>query len=46
MASATQWHPERPQFEWASEDNINHDAPTIEAMQWAGRFLASEVRRK
>lgn len=41
-----QWHPERPQFEWVVEDSINHDAPTIEAMQWVGRFLASEVRQK
>jgi hypothetical protein len=46
VSTRKQWHPERPQFEWVVEDNINHDAPTIEAMQWVGRFLASQVRQK
>lgn len=42
----SKWHPERPQFEWVEEDNITHDAITVESMQWVGRFLAAEIRKK
>lgn len=40
---ATQWHPERPQFEWTVSLNLNHSAPAIEAMQYMGNFFVSEV---
>jgi hypothetical protein len=40
---ATQWHPERPQWDWAMEfarpgAAKNRTADVVEAMQWMGRF--------
>ncbi|EDQ86726.1 uncharacterized protein MONBRDRAFT_28072 [Monosiga brevicollis MX1] len=43
---AVQWHPERPQFEWVEDRHINHSLDAIEAMQYVGRFLSSQVRQK
>eukprot|EP01147_Barroeca_monosierra_P005765 gene5765-9018_t len=39
--TATQWHPERPQFEWRIGKGINHTIDTISAMQWTGRYFAT-----
>ena len=44
-----QWHPERPQFEWAiagaATDPLNHSPKAIEAMQWVASFFVGEARR-
>ena len=44
-----QWHPERPQFEWAiagaAEDPLNHSPAAIAAMQWVASFFVAEARR-
>eukprot|EP00948_MAST-09A_sp_MAST-9A-sp1_P003402 g3402.t1 len=42
---ATQWHPERPQFEWKVGKGINHSGEAIEAMQYFSNFFVSESRR-
>jgi gamma-glutamyl hydrolase len=42
--TATQWHPERPQFEWRDE-GIAHDEGTIRAMQYMSNYLVSAARR-
>lgn len=41
----TQWHPERPQFEWNPELNLDHSADAVFAMQYMAAFLVSESRR-
>lgn len=41
----TQWHPERPQFEWTPSLNINHDFHAMRSMQFVGNFLVSEARK-
>ena len=47
----SQWHPERPQFEFVEDDNINHDAHAVEAMavlkagQRSPMFWRSRPRR-
>lgn len=40
----TQWHPERPQFEWTSGMNINHTAGAIRSMQAAANFFVDQAR--
>ena len=40
----TQWHPERPQFEWRAV-GANHGADTIKAMQYMASFLVDDARR-
>lgn len=40
---ATQWHPEKPQFEWVNEV-INHSNEATEAMQYIANFLVSQAR--
>lgn len=41
----TQWHPERPQFEWTPQDNINHTSSAILAMQYVADFFVNEARK-
>lgn len=43
--TATQWHPERPQFEWRTGMNINHSADAVSAMQYVANFFVSDARR-
>jgi len=43
---ATQWHPERNQFEfWPSQDPINHTASAVRAMSALSEFFVDEARR-
>jgi len=42
--SATQWHPERPQFEWRAELNINHTAPSVRANGAIADYLVAGAR--
>ncbi len=42
---ATQWHPEKPQFEWWSLEVVNHSTESIVANSWPIRFFVSEARR-
>jgi len=39
-----QWHAEKNQFEWWSQEVINHSADAIEAMQYFSRFFVNEAR--
>ncbi|EGD76975.1 hypothetical protein PTSG_07318 [Salpingoeca rosetta] len=43
--TATQWHPERPQFEWRLHEGFSHTMETFEAMQWMGRYFSSLVHQ-
>ena len=45
---ATQYHPERPQFDWAMEfprpgSAHDHTADVVEAMQYLARFCESSI---
>ena len=45
---ASQWHPERPQFQFsesAGEPNINHSQVSIEAMQAVANFFVAQTRK-
>ena len=45
---ASQWHPEKIQFEWVvneSVGNINHDAEAIQVGQYFSNFLVNEARK-
>lgn len=42
---ATQWHPERPQFEWRLGIGASHAADTIRAMQYVASFFVDDARR-
>ena len=46
---ATQWHPERPQFEWGTDgttsDPINHDFYAVSCSQYIANFYVSEARK-
>ncbi len=41
----TQWHPERPQFEWSPVLNLNHSTDAMTAMQFMANFFVGEARR-
>ena len=41
----TQWHPEKPQFEWDADEVTNHTPDAITAMQYMSDFLVSEARK-
>ena len=41
----TQWHPERPQFEWNPALNLPHTGDAVTAMSWMAQFFVSEARR-
>jgi gamma-glutamyl hydrolase len=42
---ATQWHPEKNAFEWASFLRIPHSPEGIEVTQEMANFFVSEARR-
>ena len=45
---ASQWHPEKNQFEWVvchGVGHINHDFDAIQVGQYFGNFLVNEARR-
>ena len=41
----TQWHPERPQFEWKEGEDFNHTMGAISTMQYFANFFVSEARK-
>lgn len=45
--TATQWHPEKPAFEFRSTNNMNtsHISSGIEAMQYMANFFVKDARR-
>lgn len=42
---ATQWHPERNQFEWGERQNILKTPGAIEGMQYLSNFFVSETKK-
>ena len=45
---ASQWHPEKNQFEWVvgkGVGNINHDWNAIQVGQYFGNFIVNEARK-
>eukprot|EP01012_Entosiphon_sulcatum_P009840 TRINITY_DN15651_c0_g1_i1.p1 TRINITY_DN15651_c0_g1~~TRINITY_DN15651_c0_g1_i1.p1 ORF type:complete len:186 (+),score=28.26 TRINITY_DN15651_c0_g1_i1:424-981(+) len=42
---ATQWHPERPLFDWDETENITHTADAIRAMQYTANFFVGQTRK-
>lgn len=40
-----QWHPERPQFQWATSDRISHTIDAIRAMQYTANFFVHEATK-
>lgn len=42
---ATQFHPERNQFEWEPTQNINHSYEAIQCSQWLANFVVEQARR-
>jgi gamma-glutamyl hydrolase len=43
--TATQWHPERPQFEFKPNVGVAHTRDAIEAMQYVAGFFVEDARR-
>ena len=41
---ATQWHPERNQFEWDVPEATLHTDAAVEAMEWYARFFVRHAR--
>jgi gamma-glutamyl hydrolase len=41
----TQWHPEKPLFEWWDTQNVNHTTDSVYANSWTPRFFVSEARK-
>lgn len=41
----TQWHPEKPLFEWWDIQNVNHTTDSVYANSWTARFFVSEARK-
>jgi len=42
---ASQWHPEKPQFEWNINEVINHSPASILANQYMSNFFVGEARK-
>jgi len=40
-----QWHAEKPQFEWYSNEDINHTYDSIISMQYMAQFYVNEARQ-
>lgn len=40
-----QWHPERPQFDWSYNGQLNHDMEAIYTMQYFSNYFINEARR-
>lgn len=43
--TATQWHPERPQFEHKPGMGLNHSNTAMKAMQFVGDFFVEDAQR-
>ena len=43
--AATQWHPERPQFEFKAGTGINHSATAVSAMQEVANYFVGLARQ-
>jgi len=41
----TQWHPERPQFEWEPNIGLDHSLDAVYAMQYVSNFFIQESRK-
>lgn len=42
---ATQWHPEKPLFEWWADEVINHSYDSVRANGFTQRFFVNEARK-
>mmetsp|Transcript_6683 Transcript_6683/g.15389 ORF Transcript_6683/g.15389 Transcript_6683/m.15389 type:complete len:312 (+) Transcript_6683:3-938(+) len=42
---ATQWHPEKNQFEWNNHECIDHSSEAISTMQYLADFFVNEARK-
>jgi gamma-glutamyl hydrolase len=40
----SQWHPEKPIFEWTTAHNTNHSDLSVKANSWTARFLVDQAR--
>jgi len=40
----TQWHPEKPVFEWTTSHHTNHDTASVKANSWTARFFVDQAR--
>ncbi|KXJ14950.1 gamma-glutamyl hydrolase A [Exaiptasia diaphana] len=40
----TQWHPEKNQFEWTKEENINHSSEGVLVTQYVADFFVDQAR--
>lgn len=43
--TATQWHPERPQYEWSVPMGLNHSEEATRAMSWLAHYFVSQARK-
>ena len=43
--TATQWHPERPSFEWKQGMNLPHSSDAVLANAYIGQFFITDARR-
>ena len=43
--TATQWHPERPAFEWREGLGINHGEDSVAANAYVAKFFVGDARR-
>ncbi len=41
----SQWHAEKPQFEWKWNEDINHSSDSIYAMQYFANWIVTEARK-
>jgi len=41
---ASQWHPEKPVFEWTTSHHTNHSDLSVKANSWTARFLVDQAR--
>lgn len=42
--TATQWHPERPQFQWSLPTGLNHSQDAVRAMSWLAHYFVALTR--
>ncbi|EDO44920.1 predicted protein [Nematostella vectensis] len=42
----TQWHPEKNQFEWTYEENINHSSEAVKVAQYVANFFVDQGRNQ
>jgi gamma-glutamyl hydrolase len=42
---ASQWHPEKQQFEWKSNEQMNHSFDSVIANQYIANFFVNEARK-